>query len=93
MRKARRAAAKRAGVERLGGRVELAGITTADRMARAQQLASESGSVLVPPYDDARIVARRVFDWAFRDIPITEIATIVNKKRALICLPSPICLM
>lgn len=50
-------AAKRAGVERLGGTVELAGITTADRMERAQQLASETGSVLVPPYDDARIIA------------------------------------
>jgi threonine dehydratase len=50
-------AAKRTGVERLGGRVELAGITTADRMERAQQLAKETGSVLVPPYDDARIIA------------------------------------
>jgi threonine dehydratase len=50
-------AAKRSGVERLGGTVELAGITTADRMTRAQQLANESGSVLVPPYDDARIIA------------------------------------
>ncbi|MDQ2768148.1 MAG: threonine/serine dehydratase, partial [Gemmatimonadota bacterium] len=50
-------AAKRAGVERLGGRVVLAGITTADRMERAQQLVKESGSVLVPPYDDARIIA------------------------------------
>ncbi|MEP7066775.1 MAG: threonine/serine dehydratase [Gemmatimonadota bacterium] len=49
--------AKRAGVERLGGRVELAGTTTADRMTRAEQLASESGAVLVPPYDDARIIA------------------------------------
>ena len=50
-------AAKRAGVERLGGTVVLAGITTADRMERAQQLARETGSVLVPPYDDARIIA------------------------------------
>jgi threonine dehydratase len=50
-------AAKRAGVERLGGRVELAGTTTADRMERAQQLVRETGSVLVPPYDDARIIA------------------------------------
>jgi threonine dehydratase len=50
-------AAKRSGVERLGGRVELAGLTTADRMERAQQLAKETGSVLVPPYDDARIIA------------------------------------
>jgi len=50
-------AAKRAGVERLGGTVVLAGITTADRMERAQQLAAETGSMLVPPYDDARIIA------------------------------------
>jgi threo-3-hydroxy-L-aspartate ammonia-lyase len=50
-------AVKRAGVERLGGRVELAGTTTADRMARAEELAKETGSVLVPPYDDARIIA------------------------------------
>jgi threonine dehydratase len=50
-------AAKRSGVERLGGHVVLAGITTADRMARAQELVKESGSVLVPPYDDARIIA------------------------------------
>lgn len=49
--------AKREGVERLGGRVELAGRTTADRMERAEQLAKETGSVLVPPYDDARIIA------------------------------------
>ena len=50
-------AVKRAGVERFGGRVVLAGLTTADRMERAEQLAKETGSVLVPPYDDARIVA------------------------------------
>ena len=50
-------AVKRSGVERLGGRVVLAGTTTADRMERAEQLAKESGSVLVPPYDDARIIA------------------------------------
>ena len=50
-------AVKRAGVERLGGKVELAGTTTSDRMERAEQLAKETGSVLVPPYDDARIIA------------------------------------
>ena len=50
-------AAKRGGVERFGGCVVLAGTTTADRMERAQQLAKETGSVLVPPYDDARIIA------------------------------------
>lgn len=50
-------AVKRAGVERLGGKVELAGTTTAHRMERAEELAKETGSVLVPPYDDARIIA------------------------------------
>jgi threonine dehydratase len=50
-------AVKRAGVERLGGRVVLAGTTTAHRMDRAQELATETGAVLVPPYDDARIIA------------------------------------
>jgi threo-3-hydroxy-L-aspartate ammonia-lyase len=50
-------AVKRAGVERLGGKVELAGTTTSDRMERAEQLAKETGGVLVPPYDDARIIA------------------------------------
>jgi threonine dehydratase len=50
-------AVKRAGVERLGGKVELAGTTTSDRMERAVQLAQETGGVLVPPYDDARIIA------------------------------------
>jgi threonine dehydratase len=48
---------KRSGVERLGGHVELAGTTTADRMDRAQELSDRTGGVLVPPYDDARIIA------------------------------------
>jgi len=50
-------AVKRSGVERLGGHVELAGTTTADRMDRAQELSDSTGGVLVPPYDDARIIA------------------------------------
>jgi len=50
-------AVKRAGVERLGGRVELAGTTTADRMDRAEEISKATGAVLVPPYDDARIIA------------------------------------
>ncbi|HEY7861201.1 MAG TPA: threonine/serine dehydratase [Gemmatimonadaceae bacterium] len=50
-------AVKRSGVERLGGHVELAGTTTADRMDRAQELSDRTGGVLVPPYDDARIIA------------------------------------
>ena len=50
-------AAKRGGAERLGARVELAGTTTQDRMERALEIARETGGTLVPPYDDATIVA------------------------------------
>ena len=50
-------AAKRAGVERLGGRVVLAGTTTMDRMERAEQIVRDEGGTLVPPYDDAVIIA------------------------------------
>ena len=50
-------AAKRGGAERLGARVELAGTTTADRMARALEIVAAEGSTLVPPYDDLRIIA------------------------------------
>jgi threonine dehydratase len=42
---------------RLGARVELAGTTTDDRMRRAEEIVAETGGVLVPPYDDPRIVA------------------------------------
>ncbi|HEY9448117.1 MAG TPA: threonine/serine dehydratase, partial [Gemmatimonadaceae bacterium] len=49
--------AKRAGAERLGARVELAGTTTADRMERAQEIALAEGLTLVPPYDDPTIIA------------------------------------
>ena len=49
--------AKRGGAERLGARIELAGTTTQDRMERALAIARETGGVLVPPYDDATIVA------------------------------------
>lgn len=49
--------AKRAGAERLGARVELAGTTTADRMDRAVEIARATGGTLVPPYDHATIVA------------------------------------
>jgi len=48
---------KRAGAERLGARVELAGTTTDDRMRRAVEIVEESGGVLVPPYDHPTIVA------------------------------------
>jgi threonine dehydratase len=49
--------AKRAGAERLGAQIVLAGTTTADRMERAVELVGETGATLVPPYDDARIIA------------------------------------
>jgi threonine dehydratase len=50
-------AAKRAGAERLGARIELAGTTTADRMARALEIERDEGATLVPPYDDPLIIA------------------------------------
>ena len=50
-------AAKRSGAERLGARVELAGTTTAHRMARAEELVSDEGLTLVPPYDHPMIIA------------------------------------
>jgi threo-3-hydroxy-L-aspartate ammonia-lyase len=50
-------AAKRGGAERLGARIELAGTTTADRMARAMEIVEAEGATLVPPYDDPLIIA------------------------------------
>ena len=50
-------APKRAGAERLGARVILAGTTTQDRMERAIELAHTEGSTVVPPYDDSAIIA------------------------------------
>ena len=49
--------AKRSGAERLGARVVLAGTTTQDRMERAEEIAAAEGLTLVPPYDDATILA------------------------------------
>jgi len=49
--------AKRGGAERLGARVVLAGTTTADRLARAEELVLADGSTLVPPYDHPIIIA------------------------------------
>jgi threonine dehydratase len=50
-------APKRAGAERLGARIELAGTTTADRMERALEIVAAEGATLVPPYDDPVIIA------------------------------------
>jgi len=49
--------AKRGGAERLGARVVLAGTTTADRLARAEELVEAEGLTLVPPYDHPLIIA------------------------------------
>ncbi len=49
--------AKIAGAERLGARVEFAGTTTAERMARAVEIVQAESATLVPPYDDLAIIA------------------------------------
>ncbi len=49
--------AKRAGAERLGARIELAGTTTQDRYERAQELVATEGFTMVPPYDHPWIIA------------------------------------
>jgi threonine dehydratase len=49
--------AKRAGAERLGARIELAGTTTQDRWDRAVELVDAEGLTMVPPYDHPWIVA------------------------------------
>ena len=50
-------AAKRAGAERLGARIELAGTTTQDRWERALELVEREGLTMVPPYDHPWIIA------------------------------------
>lgn len=50
-------AAKIAGAERFGARVVMEGTTTAERMAKAMEIVEREGAVLVPPYDDATIIA------------------------------------
>ena len=49
--------AKRAGAERLGARIELAGTNTQHRMDRAMELCDAEGLVMVPPYDHPWIIA------------------------------------
>ena len=51
------APAKRAGAERLGARVELAGTTTQHRWERALELVEREGLTMVPPYDHRWIIA------------------------------------
>jgi threonine dehydratase len=50
-------APKRNGAARYGATVELAGTTSADRYNRAVEIAAATGATLVPPYDDALIIA------------------------------------
>jgi threonine dehydratase len=49
--------AKRAGAERLGARIVLAGTTTQERADKAREIAAEEGLTLVHPYDDPTIIA------------------------------------
>ncbi len=50
-------AVKRAGVERLGGEVVLAGRTSQDRHVRAVELADREHLAIVPPFDHPAIIA------------------------------------
>jgi threonine dehydratase len=50
-------AAKRAGAERLGAKIVLAGTTTQDRAEKAKEICEAEGMTLVHPYDDAMIIA------------------------------------
>jgi threonine dehydratase len=50
-------AAKRAGAERLGARIVLAGTTTQDRAEKAKEICEAEGLTLVHPYDDPMIIA------------------------------------
>jgi threonine dehydratase len=49
--------AKREGAERLGATIELAGTTSAERMARATEICAATGATMVPPYDHPWIIA------------------------------------
>lgn len=49
--------AKRAGAARLGATIVLAGTTTLDRSRKADEIAAETGAVLVPPFDHEWIIA------------------------------------
>jgi threonine dehydratase len=49
--------AKRAGAERLGARIVLAGTTTHERAEKAREICNAEGMVLVHPYDDPMIIA------------------------------------
>jgi threonine dehydratase len=49
--------AKRAGAERLGARIVLAGTTTQERAEKAREICDAEGLTMVHPYDDPMIIA------------------------------------
>lgn len=49
--------AKRTGAERLGARCFYVGTTTAERLAKAEELRAAEGLTFVPPFDDPTIIA------------------------------------
>ena len=49
--------AKRAGAERLGAQIVLAGTTTQERADKAREICDAEGMTLVHPYDDPTIIA------------------------------------
>lgn len=71
---------KRNGTERLEAEVVLEGTTSLERRAKAESIAEEQGLVIVPPFDDATIIAGQgtvgleiaedwdAFDWVL--VPI-----------------------
>ena len=69
--------AKRAGAERLGARIELAGTTTKHRMDRALELAAAEGAMLVPPYDHPAIIAGQGTAGLEIVADLPEVATVV----------------
>src|ERR1700681_3568276 len=50
-------AMKREATERLGAEIVLVGPGSAERQAKAEELASQRGYVIVPPYNDEKIIA------------------------------------
>ncbi|API93348.1 MULTISPECIES: threonine/serine dehydratase [unclassified Virgibacillus] len=48
---------KLAAIQAYHGGIEKCGLTSSERLPRAEQLASEEGGVVIPPYDDPLIIA------------------------------------
>jgi len=67
-------AAKRAGAERLGARIVLAGTTTQERADKAREICEAEGMTLVHPYDDPTIIAGQgtIGLEIFSDLPDVE---------------------